>query len=190
MLSPDGTHGDLDVEEDARAQWGDHRSEDERAAGRAAIRTLAALRGIAGVGAYGNDTGLLLSSGDIGSTYGFDQGRLPTVLHLALEDWYGEPRALATIEWHVVLWEMVHDHLLPTLGMDDLDMTLWAGHRFNPVRTFDSRPIPFEMVRVPWMDVLAHTVDLLNCVDAHESAPSVTTGRSGGAIAWGPWDEA
>lgn len=137
-----------------------HAPNQQAAADRAAIRTLAALRGI---GFGGAGTGLVLLSRDIGTTYGFNRGRVPDILNQTLEDWYDRPRRLLPEHWHVVLWELVHDYLLPTLSDGIPNVTLWAGHHANPIHSFDR--IAFEMVRVPWVEVFTYTVHLLDRID-------------------------
>lgn len=159
------------------------RVSDKAAAERAAIRTLAALRDLSGIGA--SSTGLRLSSRDIGSTYGFDKGRCPDLIVAAVADWYDDEHPhrlshrLTSVYWHAVLWEMVHDYLLPAMGIDDLDLTFWPGHHANPIHCFDPRPFPYEVVHVTWDEVFARTIHLLNRVAAqqpsHQSAREADT---------------
>lgn len=138
------------------------------------VKTLALLRGMDfSTGAPPRFEGLALVSADLCAQYGFDQGRYPAWIREFVTEWYDTRVAISEEVWQPVLWDLVHEHLLPamrqhrptTTGNTDAEVPPVSLYRLptlhhNPVRAQDDLAVIAAPTRVyvPWLEVFTRIV--------------------------------
>lgn len=162
------------------ADWTSPLNDEHYAATYEAVKTLSVLRDMdMSTGAPPRREGMSLNSACLCSKYGFDDARYPAKVSALSNEWYGKRTPILDVVWQSVLWDLVHEYLLPVIRQataaagrpeqaEQIALYRLPTLHNNPVRAHNPLLVMIAPTRVyvPWIDVFARTV---LAIDAHRN---------------------